>query len=128
MTPDVALSYKLFRYINSAYYSLLHKVTSIHYALAYLGEKGVRQFIALAATAEISVGKPSELMRLSMIRARLCQLMAASRREQMDESQFFLLGLFSLLNAMLDMPMAELTAKLPLTDDLHDALNKRTAT
>ncbi|WP_310599929.1 HDOD domain-containing protein [Desulfobulbus sp.] len=126
VAPDVSLSYKLFRYLNSAYYSLVSKVTSVRYALAYLGESGVRQFISLAATSEISAGKPSELMRLSMVRARLCQLVGALRKEQIDESQLFLLGLFSLLDAMLDMPMAELTAKLPLTDELKNALNTRT--
>ncbi|MCL2789482.1 MAG: HDOD domain-containing protein [Desulfobulbus sp.] len=126
VTPDVALSYKLFRYINSAYYALPRNVTSIRYALAYLGESGVRQFVSLAAISELSVGKSSELMRLSMVRARLCQLLAASSRSgQADESQLFLLGLFSLLDAMLDMPMAELTSTLPLTDDLKDALNQR---
>jgi EAL and modified HD-GYP domain-containing signal transduction protein len=128
VTPDVSLAYKLFRYINSAYYSLRHKISSIRHALAYLGENGVRQFISLAATSEISGDKPSELMRLSMIRARLCQLLVSphsGKRNSIDESQLFLLGLFSLLDAMLDTPMAELTAKLPLTDDLKDALNNR---
>jgi len=125
VAPDVSLSYKLFRYLNSAYYSLVSKVTSVRYALAYLGESGVRQFISLAATSEISTSKPSELMRLSMVRARLCQLLAALHPEQVNESQLFLLGLFSLLDAMLDMPMAELTANLPLTDELKNALNKR---
>ncbi|MCL1981077.1 MAG: HDOD domain-containing protein [Proteobacteria bacterium] len=127
ITPDVSLSYKLFRYINSAYYSLVNKVTSVRHALTYLGESGVRQFISLASTAEISAGKPSELMRLSMVRARLCQLFAVHRKGgQVEESQLFLLGLFSLLDAMLDMSMAELTATLPLTDDIKNALNTRT--
>ncbi|WP_028317066.1 EAL and HDOD domain-containing protein [Desulfobulbus elongatus] len=126
VSPDVSLSYKLFRYINSAYYSLVRKVSSVRYALAYLGESGVRQFISLAAASEISVGKPSELMRLSMIRAQLCQLLAELGNKPADGSQLFLLGLFSLLDAMLDMPMAELTAKLPLTDGLKNALDKRT--
>ncbi|MCL2341307.1 MAG: HDOD domain-containing protein, partial [Proteobacteria bacterium] len=97
VTLDVSLSYKLFRYLNSAYYSLRNKVTSIRYALAYLGENGVRQFISLAAISEMAIGKPSELMRLSMVRARLCQLLATCRSGRADASQLFLLGLFSLL-------------------------------
>ena len=125
VTPDVSLSYKLFRYINSVYFSLVRKVTSIRYALTYLGENGTRQFVSLAAASEISEGKPSELMRLSMVRAQLCQLLATSRKSQIDDSQYFLLGLFSLLDAMLDTPMAELTKKLPLTDELKNALIER---
>jgi len=123
--PDVSLSYKLFRYINSVYFSLVREVTSIRYALTYLGESGARQFIALAAASEISSGKPSELIRLSMVRAQLCQLLASAGKQQVDESQIFLLGLFSLLDAMLDIPMAELTQKLPLTEELKNALNER---
>jgi c-di-GMP phosphodiesterase len=125
IAPDVSLSYKLLRYINSVFYSLVRKVTSVRYALTYLGETGARQFISLAAASEICGDKPSELMRLSMVRAQLCQFLATSRKSQVDESQLFLLGLFSLLDAMLDMPMAELTEKLPLTDELKHALNER---
>jgi c-di-GMP phosphodiesterase len=125
IAPDVSLSYKLLRYINSVFYSLVRKVSSVRYALLYLGEYGARQFVSLAAASEISGDKPSELMRLSMVRAQLCQLMAASRKSPDDDSQLFLLGLFSLLDAMLDIPMAELTEKLPLTDELKNALNER---
>jgi EAL and modified HD-GYP domain-containing signal transduction protein len=125
VAPDVSLSYKLLRYINSVFYSLVNKVTSIRYALIYLGESGTRQFISLAAASEISEGKPSELMRLSMVRAELCQLLAAFHRDRVDPSQLFLLGLFSLLDAMLDMPMAELTDKLPLSPEVKAALNDR---
>lgn len=125
VAPDVSLSYKLFRYINSVYFSLVRKVTSVRYALTYLGEAGTRQFISLAAASEIASGKPSELMRLSMVRAQLCLLLADARPGGIDKSQIFLLGLFSLLDAMLDMPMSELTGKLPLTDELKQALNLR---
>jgi len=125
IAPDVSLSYKLLRYINSVYYSLVRKVTSVRYALTYLGEFGARQFVSLVAASEISTGKPSELMRLSMVRAQLCQLLGTSRNIPADDSQLFLLGLFSLLDAMLDISMAELTEKLPLSDELKSALNAR---
>jgi len=125
IAPDVSLSYKLLRYINSVYYSLVRKVTSVRYALTYLGEFGARQFVSLVAASEISTGKPSELMRLSMVRAQLCQLLGATRNIPADDSQLFLLGLFSLLDAMLDISMAELTEKLPLSDELKSALNER---
>jgi c-di-GMP phosphodiesterase len=125
ITPDVSLSYKMLRYINSAYYSLISKVTSIRYALIYLGEIGVRQFVSLAAASEFSEGKPTELMRLSMVRAQLCKLLAEPRKNELDTSQLFLLGLFSLLDAMLDMSMPELMKKLPLTDEVKWALSER---
>ena len=73
ITPDVGVSYKLLRYINSAYYYLVTEVTSIKHALIYLGESGTRQFVSLVATAEISSDKPDELLRTSIIRARICE-------------------------------------------------------
>lgn len=126
VAPDVSLSYKLLRYINSVYYSLVRKIESVSYALTYLGEFGVRQFISMAAASEISRGKPSELMRLSMVRAQQCQLLAQSRGQEDDISQLYLLGLFSLLDSMLDVPMAELITKLPLSDELKLALTEQT--
>lgn len=125
IAPDVSLSYKLLRYINSVFYSLVRKVTSVRHALTYLGEYGARQFVSLAATSEMSKGKPSELMRLSMVRAQLCQLVGESGNNAIESSQLFLLGLFSMLDAMLDIPMAELTEKMPLTDEVKNALNER---
>jgi c-di-GMP phosphodiesterase len=126
VAPDVSLSYKLLRYIKSVYYSLVRKVESVRYALTYLGYTGVRQFISMAAASEIARGKPSELMRLSMVRAKQCQLLAQSCGQDEESSQLYLLGLFSLLDSMLDVSMAELITKLPLSDELKLALTART--
>ncbi|MGI6656505.1 MAG: EAL and HDOD domain-containing protein [Desulfobulbus sp.] len=124
IAPDASLSYKLLRYINSVYYSLISEVVSIRHALTYLGISGVRQFISLVATTEMTTGKPSELMRLAMVRAELCHSLALFRMERNEASQLFLLGLFSLLDAMLDMPMHEVTASLPLSSALKSGLNE----
>ena len=105
---------------------MVRKVESVRYALTYLGEFGVRQFISMAAASEISRGKPSELMRLSMVRAQLCQLLAQANGRGDDSSQLYLLGLFSLLDSMLDVPMAELTTQLPLSEELTLALTEHT--
>jgi len=122
IAPDVNLSYKLLRYINSAYYYLLNEVTSIKHALVYLGESGIRQFISLVATSQISADKPYELLRISITRARLCELLAESCDQGHDSSEMFLMGLFSLLGAMLDMPMADIMERLPLPADIKSAL------
>lgn len=126
IAPDVSLAFKLLRYINSVFFSLVSKVTSIHFALVYLGEQGTRQFISLAAASELATGKPNELMRLSMIRAEWCRLLAERGSSGHEPAQLFLLGLFSLLDAMLDMPMAEITASLPLSGAIVTALNSGT--
>ena len=119
---DVSVSYKLLRYINSAYYYLLNEVTSIKHALVYLGESGTRQFVSLVATAEISSDKPSELLRTSITRARQCELLAGCSDQNHDTAELFLLGLFSLLGAMLDVSMADIMEQLPLPKNIKDAL------
>ncbi len=119
---DASLSYKLLRYINSAYYSLVSEVTSIRHALVYLGEKGVRQFVSLVATSFMSGDKPEELLRVSVVRARLCELLAERGRVTGDKSNYFLLGLFSLLDAMLDTEMASIMEQLPVIADIKEAL------
>jgi len=120
--PDVSVSYKLLRYINSAYYYLLNEVTSIKHALIYLGVSGTRQFVSLVATSELSSDKPDELLRTSIIRARLCELLAGCGDQQYDTSEVFLLGLFSLLHAMLDMKMVDILERLPLSEHIKEAL------
>ncbi|NOQ47529.1 MAG: EAL domain-containing protein [Desulfobulbaceae bacterium] len=122
MAPDVAISYKLLRYINSAYYYLLNEVKSLHHALIYLGEEGVRQFVSLVATSELSADKPDELIRTAIIRARLSELLGGYGSIKQDTSVLFLVGLFSLLDAMLDVSMQHIVEQLPLSGELKDAL------
>ena len=122
ISPDVAISYKLLRYINSAYYYLLNEISSIRHALLYLGEAGVRQFVSLVAISELSSDKPNELIRTAVIRARLCELLGKHGNRTSDTSELFLLGLFSLLDAMLDMEMTELMTRLPLPSGIKEAL------
>ncbi len=122
ITADVALSYKLLRYINSAFYSLVSNVKSIKHALTYLGEKGARQFISLAVASELAGGKTPELTKTAIVRAELCKLLSLKTNSKQDESQLFLLGLFSLLDAMLDMSMSYLLERLPLAGEFKEAL------
>jgi len=125
IAADVAIAYKLLRYINSAFFSLLHQVESIRQAIVYLGEQEIRRFVTLMLISELAVDKPAELVRLSVIRARFCELLAEECRDQEDASELFLLGLFSLIDALLDAPMALMMEKLPLSDRIKEALMLR---
>lgn len=117
---DVSISYKLLKYLNSAYYSRLQPVTSIRQAIAYLGERETRLFVSLIATTQISASKPEVLIRTSCIRARFLELIAKEQRKEPDI--YFLLGLLSLLDAMLDMPMQELMKQIPIAPEINHAL------
>ena len=119
---DVAISYKLLRYINSAFYHLLKEVDSIRQAIVYLGEQEIRRFVTLVIVSELAADKPTELVRLSIIRARWCELLAENSRKVNDCCDFFLLGLFSLIDAILDKPMERVVSMLPLSDSVKEAL------
>ncbi|GAA5219134.1 EAL and HDOD domain-containing protein [Corallincola platygyrae] len=118
---DVSLSYKLLRYVNSSFFNRRREINSIRQALVYLGEDDIRKFIALIAAANLSENKPSELIRLSITRARFCELVAMQKAPDYA-SKAFLLGLFSLIGAILDEPLEKVLSKLPLSDDIKSAL------
>jgi c-di-GMP-related signal transduction protein len=119
---DVSLSLKLLRYLNSSGFGFRGKITSIQHALVLLGEQEVRRWGNLLAMAELSSDKPSELLRTALIRARLAELLAGRLGLAHRSAELFLLGLLSLLDAMLDQPIAEVLEGLPLAADLKDAL------
>ncbi len=119
---DVSLSYKLLRYVNSAYFYRLSKIKSIVQAVAYLGEKEIRSFINLLIISEISGDKPVELVRLAAVRAKFCSLLGEKSPDNVGHAELFMLGLFSLLPAMLDYPIKVITYKLPLSNELKRAL------
>lgn len=119
---DASLGYKLLRLINSAYYSLRAEVASIHQALTLLGIKSIQSWVSLILLAEID-DKPRELLTIAMIRAKMCELLAQALKMRNEET-FFLVGLFSVLDAMLDLPMEKVLKSLPLTDEIVRALLK----
>jgi EAL and modified HD-GYP domain-containing signal transduction protein len=119
---DLSVSYKLLRYINSAYFKRVKEIGSIRQAIVYLGERELRRFVSLIVMAELAEDKPAELIRASIIRARFCELIGELTPANQLTSEYFTLGLFSLIDAMLDSPMEKIMAGLPLTQDLKCAL------
>jgi len=93
------------------------------HAVAYLGEKELRRFIMLILISELTSDKPEELVRLVLIRAKFCELLGHSVSLPGSEcSDLFIIGLFSLLDAMLDMPMSEILVKLPINAVVKETL------
>jgi EAL and modified HD-GYP domain-containing signal transduction protein len=125
ISADVSLSYRLLRYINSAYFYLLTKITSIPYAVTYLGENEIRRFVTLAVISEISSNKPVELVRLAAVRAKFCEKLGQECPGEINQNELFLLGLLSLLDAMLDTPITDILKKIPVSDNIKRALIDR---
>jgi EAL and modified HD-GYP domain-containing signal transduction protein len=117
---DVGLSVRLLRYINSAYFGLRQPVRSINHALALLGLERIRPWVALTLLASID-DKPTELTITALARARFCEL-AAEQRGYQNSSEMFTIGLLSVLDALMDIPIEEAVAGLPLDQRARDAI------
>jgi len=118
---DVTLSFKLLRYVNSAYYRRVKEVSSLRQALSLLGLREVKRFLSLMAMAKMAEGKPDELIRLSAIRARFCELLGSALGRRAAVQELFTLGLFSLIDAILDDSMPNIIQGLPFSHNLKDA-------
>lgn len=123
IATDVGLSYRLLRYLNSAYYQLQRPLDSIRQAILYLGLHELRRWASLMAIASVD-DKPSELISMLTVRARMCELLGHELHAG-DGDTFFTVGLFSGLDAVLDVPLSEVVAELPLSRDVHQALLHR---
>ena len=123
ISKDVALSYKLLRYINSAFFGLPRPVESIQRAIIFLGTKAIQKWASLLALARFDE-KPTELMVTAVVRGRMCELLAAALGYE-DGDVFFTAGLLSVLDALLDLPMSDVLKHLTLSDELNRALLKR---
>lgn len=119
---DVGISYKLLRYMNSPFFRRSSDISSIKHAVMLLGEKGVKSFLSVIIMAELSQDKPDELLKSSVMRARLCESLGIATGKRADPSNLFTMGLFSLIDAILDSPMKEVLERLPLAGDIKAAL------
>jgi len=119
---DVALSYKLLRYINSAYFGLQHEVTNIKQALLILGQKNLRKWASLMAVATLGDDKPSELLVTALVRARFCELLTENLNLEQRGDDLFLMGMLSMIDALLDISMEDALEEVSLAADLKEAL------
>jgi EAL and modified HD-GYP domain-containing signal transduction protein len=117
---DPTLSYRLLQVINSAAFSVRHRVDSLRQALILLGLQRVQGWVTLMVLAGLS-RKPPVLLETALTRARMCEKLGA-RLEPNRGPSYFTVGLFSTLEAMLDCPLPQLIGQLPLSPDVSAAL------
>jgi EAL and modified HD-GYP domain-containing signal transduction protein len=117
---DASLTYRLLRLINSPMCAMRQEVRSVHAALMAVGEETFRRLATLAITSELNAGQPPELLRMAFVRGRFCEL--GSAHCGLNSNEQYLLGLLSLLPAMLHLPMRELAPSLPLREEIRRAL------
>jgi len=100
---EASLCYRLLRYLNSAAFGFSSEVQTIRHGLAILGEREVRRWVRMVATLGAGEDKASDLVLSAMVRARYCELLGP--RIAHGESDLFLVGLLSLMDAILELPM-----------------------
>jgi EAL and modified HD-GYP domain-containing signal transduction protein len=120
IASDVGISFRVLRIINSAYYHMPREVTSIRQAIALLGLRFTRMWVSLIALADLG-DAPAEVITGACIRARMCQRLAEITGRQ-DTDPYYISGLFSMLDAIVQRPLTDVVTDLPLTREVHDAL------
>jgi len=122
---DVALSYKLLRLINTAAFFTRNKINSIKHALVFIGLKEFKKWIYVLTIKQIDHEKNTgqeEVIKLSLIRAHLCEQLS-QKIGKSDSSPYLLAGMFSLIDNLLHCSLDDALQKLPLSDEIKDAIN-----
>ena len=109
---EASVCYRLLRYLNSAVFAFANEIHSVRHALSMLGEREVRRWVRLVAAVGAGQEKSSDLLLSALVRGRFGELLQPLVKH--GESDLFLMGLLSLIDAMLEMPMASVLEKVPL--------------
>jgi len=117
---DTALAISLLRMVNSL--RLASEVKSIKNAAAILGQRELRKWITTAVVSQLCMDKPNEITRISLIRAKFAEFLAPSFRMGIHAKELFLMGLFSVIDIILDMPMDKALDSVKVTNDIRLSL------
>ena len=117
---DTALVVSLLDMVNRI--AINSKITSIRHAAAILGQKELKKWINTVITKELCADKPNEITRISLLRAKFAESLAPSFELALHASELFLMGLFSVLDIILDVPMEEALEKVNVSKNIRNAL------
>lgn len=121
---DLSLGSQVLRYINSAFFEMPKQIDSIDQAVYMVGTDRLRTWASLLMLARIEE-KPVELLVTAIVRARMCEQLAVAHHVR-EVDQYFTVGLFSILDGLLDQPLEDIIPTLPLDEDIRQALvNKK---
>jgi EAL and modified HD-GYP domain-containing signal transduction protein len=122
LKQDVALSYKLLRYINSAGFGLSCEIQSFRHAVTILGYDKLNKWLSLLlATASKDPMAPA-LMHTALTRARLMEVLAKGLVDRQEYDNLFITGAFSMLDALLGVSMEKVLDSMSLPEPICDAL------
>jgi c-di-GMP-related signal transduction protein len=117
---EASICYRLLRYLNSPVFGFANEIHSVRHALAILGEREVRRWVRLVATLEAGQHKSSELVLGALVRARFCELL--SYKIPQVQCDLFLMGLLSLMDTILEIPMVRVLESVPVDREIKAVL------
>lgn len=117
---EVSICYRLLRYLNSAIFAFGNEIHSVRHALSLLGEREIRRWVRLVATVGAGQAKSGELVRYALVRGRFCELLR--HKVSHGGSDLFLMGMMSLMDAVLEMPLAAVLEKVHLEQAIKNVL------
>lgn len=120
ISRDTALVISLLRMANNI--AINSEITSIRFAASMLGQKELKRWINTAVVNELCSEKPNEITRLSLLRAKFAENLASVFGIAMQSSELFLMGLFSVLDIILDKPMKDALSIIKVSKPIQDAL------
>ncbi len=119
LKQEASISYRLLRYLNSPVFGFALEVKSIRHAMAVLGEREMRRWVRLVVTVGAAEQTCSELVLMGLTRARFCELLSNRLQANTD---LFLMGLLSIMDAILEVSMDVLLKQLPVEHETKAAL------
>ncbi len=120
---DVSISYRLLKFLNSPAFGFSKEIASVRHAITLLGWKQLKSWLrVIIMTDMLQQGKTRELSHTALLRGKLLESIAEAHAKTDDQSPLFLMGLFSLLDSMLDIPMPDILEELPLATPIKEAL------
>jgi c-di-GMP-related signal transduction protein len=122
LKQEPSLLYRLLRYLNSPILGLRAEIHSVRQALTLLGEREFRRWVSIFAVIAMSSGKPPELIRTALTRAYFCEEISRPAGLQEKSASLFLMGLLSVSDALLDKPIKDILAQLPVLPEVKTAL------
>ena len=123
ISRDTALVISLLQMVNRI--TKTSEITSVRHAAAMLGQKELKKWINTAVARELCTDRPSEITRMSLLRAKFAENVAPLFGKAVLSGELFLMGLFSVLDIILDKPMDEALDMVKVSKEIHDALVDR---
>jgi c-di-GMP-related signal transduction protein len=122
LKQETSLCYKMLRYLNSATFAFVGEIRSLRHALSLMGFNEVRKWVSLVVLSCMGEDKPKEVVVNAVTRARFCENLAPSIGLKDRSSELFLMGLLSMLDVILERPLADILNEVRVAQDLKSAL------